>query len=99
MVQTSKVELVIGHCRCDFRYVLIKVEFSELCCRLGQKPEAGVVLSQNVVTACILPNEVIISPVLCLLHVLHFPIPCLREEVCLWQQWPQRDASCSSIVP
>ena len=24
VVQTSKVELVIGHCRYDFRYVLIK---------------------------------------------------------------------------
>ena len=43
---------------------------------------------------------VIISPVLCLLYVLHF-IPCLREEVCLWQQWPHREMllPCSSVVP
>ena len=42
VVQTSKVKLG-GHC-------------SELYCRPAQKPQAGVVLSQNAGAACILFN-------------------------------------------
>ena len=57
MVQTSKVELVIGHRRCDFRYVLIKkLGFLNCVADQDKKKKAGVVLSQNVVTACTLLN-------------------------------------------
>ena len=54
-----------------------KLEFSELYCRPGQKPQVSVV-SLNMVTSYIFLIA-IISAVLCLLNVSH-SVPSLREE-------------------
>ena len=55
VVQTSKVKLG-GCCRYDLGHVLVLLKtstFSELYGRPGQKPQAGVFLSQNAGTSCI----------------------------------------------
>ena len=82
VVYTSKVELG------DIVYVILDMflypwttEFSELYCRWGQNSQAGVVYLRMCLLLA-LSFLVIISPVLCLLDVLHF-LPCLREEICL----------------
>lgn len=78
VVQTCKGKL--GGCRgWGFRHAPYYggVEFLDLSCRPGQKPQVSVVSSQNAVVL-VFCSLVMRSLVLCLLAVLHF-IPSLSE--------------------
>lgn len=83
VVQTSKIKLG-GHCICNFRHipVLLKtwVFWTVLQTRTKKKKKAGVVLSQNVVTACTLLN---CRNLPCVVPVTSYVSSLAWEDICL----------------